>query len=167
MKLTEELKIAVKELLAANEHSRVGGSVALILKGFDLRRPSGDIDIIVNSLNLKLPKNFVILSEDEKGGRASDPTNTCVMHLPTGHIFDILEAKTWNENFIEVSGFRLDDVSDIVKSKVEYVLKPHLSDKIRAKHISDLLLILPNITEQILLRESRKTTVDEDWDLPF
>ena len=151
---------ALKAFIEANKnlHARLGGSLALKLHGLDLCRKPKDVDVIVAHTGISLPEGFVILEENIPG-RASDPKNLAVKHLPSDLALDVLEANTFEEKFNVDEGFPLEHPFPILKAKLEYVFKPQLSDATRHKHAQDIAVILPQIDSSFLvLRDVEKGT---------
>ena len=148
MDLTErenQMLEVVQDFINRNRYHnvRIGGSLALKLQGVDLGREPHDIDLIANvrANELSAPDIWNCVSDK----RLSQLESTPFKDIFYGFDIDVIESDYYGENTVEIDGFPVDSIENVLKAKVSYICNSMTFDDVKTKHKNDIIQTLKSL----------------------
>ena len=146
--MKKQLKVA-KEIIEMNENMGLTGSLLLKMLEIDVHRESGDIDLVTNSMNLKI--NLPEGCKRIEGKITSDGSG--LKYEYKNCTIDILYSP---EKLEMINGIRCGSLSELLIAKRKYVQR---NEHDQEKHKRDIRIIekymeIKNIKKPIIEKES-------------
>lgn len=162
----------MKDLGIGNHQYAIGGSVALLMLGYDINRIPHDIDVIVPSGILDVIKDRVNNSPYLIGDCITSScdcerfTNHFAFRAAKGYIIDIIETTFWNEPYnhynYDCDGHLIMSVKALSDAKARYSRPKDRDDKLLLENLKDKYY--PTSSEQHNEEESNISESLDDLD---